>query len=485
MRIVFAASECVPYVNTGGLADVLGALPREVAAQGHQVTVYLPFYRQVSVKVKERVVAIRSLTIPFQYYNRFATVLNGGVHDGVQFYFIDCPELFDREYVYATPTGDYQDNWERFGLFSRAVLESAKLLGVPDVFHVHDWETALLPVYLGTSYYFDPMLRSAGTLQTVHNAGYQGWFPPVTVERLLLPWEIFRPERAEHYNTLNLLKGGVVYSDIVTTVSGKYAAEIQTAEFGNGLEDTFRRRAADLHGIMNGIDTVKWDPATDGNIAAHFTAENLEGKAKCRRDLLHAFGLEHAKDEAPVLGIVSRFATQKGFDLIAKIADQLAEEEMYLVVLGDGEPYYEGIFRSLQERHPGKIAVRIPYDSAMAHKVEAGADIFLMPSRYEPCGLGQLYALRYGTVPVVRATGGLDEAVSEWNGETGEGTGFKFHGYEPRDFLAAIRRAVGLFRGDREGWLKLVRNAMAAEHSWAKPAGEYIKLYEEVARRRS
>ena len=485
MRIVFAASECVPYINTGGLADVLGALPREIAAQGHQVTMYLPFYKQVSAKVKERNVAIRSLTIPFQYYNRFATVLNGGLHDGVQFYFIDCPELFDREYVYATPSGDYQDNWERFGLFSRAVIESAKQLGVPDVFHVHDWETSLLPVYLRTSYYFDPQLKSAGTLLTVHNAGYQGWFPPVTVERLLLPWDIYKPERAEHYNTLNLLKGGVVYSDIVTTVSKKYAEEIQTPEFGSGLQDTFRRRAADLHGILNGIDTVKWNPATDGNIAAHFTADNLEGKASCRRDLLHAFGLGHAKDEAPVLGIVSRFATQKGFDLIAQISDHLAAEDIYLVVLGDGEPYYENVFRSLQEQHPRKISVRIPYDRAMAHKVEAGADIFLMPSRYEPCGLGQLYSLRYGTVPVVRATGGLDEAVAEWNPETGEGTGFKFHGYEASDFLAAIQRAVGVFRSDKDSWQKLVTNAMREDHSWARPAGEYIDLYEEVARRRS
>lgn len=485
MRIAFAASECVPYINTGGLADVLGALPREVARQGHQVTMYLPFYKQVSAKVKERVVAIRSLTIPFQYYNRFATILDGGVHDGVQFYFVDCPELFDREYVYATPTGDYQDNWERFGLFSRAVLESAKILGVPDVFHVHDWETAILPVFLRTSYYFDPLLRTAGALLTVHNAGYQGWFPPATVERLLLPWEIFTPERAEHYNTLNFLKGGVVYSDLVTTVSRKYAEELQTAEFGNGLEGTFQRRKKDLHGILNGIDTAKWDPATDGNIAAHYTAENLEGKASCRRDLLHAFGLAHAKDDAPVLGIVSRFTTQKGFDLIAQVFDQLAQEDIYLAVLGDGEPYYENLFHGLQERHPGKISARIPYDRMLAHKVCAGADIFLMPSRYEPCGLGQLYALRYGTVPVVRATGGLDEAVAEWNSETKAGTGFKFHGYEAADFLAAIRRAVGLFCSDKDGWLKLVRNAMAVDHSWPKPAAEYIKLYEEVARRRS
>ncbi len=450
MRIVFAASECVPYVNTGGLADVIGALPREVAKQGHHVTTYLPFYRQISAKMKERGVAIRSLTVPFQYYNRFVTVLDGGVQDGVQYYFIDCPELFDREYIYATPSGDYQDNWERFGLFSRAVLESAKVLGVPDVFHAHDWETALIPVYLRTTYYFDPLLSKAGTLLTVHNAGFQGWFPPVTVERLLLPWDIYTPDRAEHYNTLNFLKGGVVYSDMVSTVSRKYAEEIQTAELGSGLEGIFQKRANDLHGILNGIDTVKWNPATDGNIAAHFTAENLEGKAHCRRDLLHAFGLGHASEEMPVLGIVSRFSTQKGFDLLAQIADGLAAEEMVLVVLGDGEPYYENLFHQLQERHPRKISVRVPYDRVMAHKVEAGADAFLMPSHYEPCGLGQLYAHRYGTIPIVRATGGLDEAVAEWNPETREGTGFKFHGYEPGDFLAAIRRAVALLRAIRK-----------------------------------
>lgn len=485
MRVVFAASECVPYVNTGGLADVIGALPREIVAQGHEVTVYLPFYRQVSTKLKERVPVIRSLSIPFQYYNRFVTVLNGGVHDGVQFYFIDCPELFDREFIYATPSGDYQDNWERFGLFCKSVLESAKQLGVPDIFHAHDWQTAMLPVYLRTSYYYDPLLRSAGTVLTVHNAGYQGWFPPVTVEKLLLPWDIYTPERAEHYGTLNFLKGGVAYSDAITTVSRTYAEELQTAEFANGLEGTFQRRAADLHGILNGIDTAKWDPATDGNIAAHYTAENLEGKSQCRRDLLYAFGLDDPRDQAPVLGIVSRFATQKGFDLLAKIVDRIAEEDLYFVVIGDGEPYYENLFRSLQERHPGNISVRIPYDRTLAHKVEAGADIFLMPSRYEPCGLGQLYALRYGTVPVVRATGGLDEAVQEWESETGEGTGFKFYGYEPNDLLAAIGRAVELFRGDKAAWQKLIRNGMAADHSWRKPAGEYIKVYEEVASRRS
>ncbi len=485
MHIVFAASECVPYVKTGGLADVIGALPREVARLGHQVTVYVPFYRQISEKIPERNQAIRSLTIPFQYYNRFVTILDGGQHDGVQIYFVDCPELFDRESLYGTPTGDYLDNWERFGLFCRATLEATKQLKTPDVFHIHDWQTAMLAVYLRTVYYFDPVLRNAGTVLTVHNAGFQGWFPPQTTERLLLPWDIYTMDRLEQYDTFNFLKGGIVYSDVLTTVSQKYAEEMQTAEFGNGLEGTLRKRAADLHGILNGVDYSLWNPASDHSIAAHYTPENLEGKATCRRDLLHAFGAEHVASGTPVLGIVSRFATQKGFDFIDQIANQLLTEDVFVVALGTGEPYYEGLFRSLQERFPDKISVRITYDEVLAHKVEAGADIFLMPSRYEPSGLNQIYSLKYGTVPVVRATGGLDETVQEWDGTERSGTGFKFYGYNPGEFLAAIERAVALFRNDKDAWVTLMRNGMARDYSWSGPAKQYVELYEEVARRRS
>ena len=359
MRVVFAASECVPYIKTGGLADVIGALPSEVARLGHDVTVYLPFYRQVQAKVKQRNVVIRSLTIPFEYYNRFVTILDGGKQDGVQFYFVDSPELFDREYVYATPTGDYADNWERFGLFCRAVLESCKQIGVPDVFHVHDWETAMLPVYLRTTYYFDPALRSAGVLLTIHNLGLQGWFPPVTTQRLLLPWDVFTMDRLEQNNSFNFLKGGLVYSDLITTVSKKYAEEIQTPEFGNGQDPVIRKRAADLHGILNGVDYRRWDPATDGNIAAHYTPENLEGKSACRRDLLYAFGLEAADETVPVLGVISHFTTHKGFDLIAEIIEDLLREDLRLVLVGTGEPYYENLFKTLQERHGDKLGVRV------------------------------------------------------------------------------------------------------------------------------
>jgi starch synthase len=485
MHIVFAASECVPYVKTGGLADVIGALPREIARLGHRVTVYLPYYAQVRERVPEKKPLIRSLTIAFTYYNRFVTILDGGTHDGVQFHFVDCSELFDREAPYGTETGEYLDNWERFGLFCRATLEATKQLGVPDIFHVHDWQASMIPVYLRTVYYFDPALRNAGTVLTIHNASYQGWFPPQTTERLLLPWDLFTVDRMEYYDTFNFLKGGIVYSDAITSVSRKYAEEIQTPEFGGGLDSVLRKRASDLRGILNGVDYTLWNPATDHNIAAHYTPENLAGKAECRRDLLHAFGAAQVPETTPVLGIVSRFATMKGFDLIAQIADRLLDRGVFVVVLGTGEPYYEGLFRSLQDRFQGKISVRIAFDEILAHKVEAGSDIFLMPSRYEPSGLNQMYSLKYGSVPIVRATGGLDDTVEEWNAETRMGTGFKFYGYNPDDFLAAIDRALAVFYNDKDAWTTIIRNGMAQDYSWKKPAAEYVALYDEVARRRN
>jgi starch synthase len=485
MHIVFAASECVPYVKTGGLAEVVGSVPREIVKLGHNVTVYLPYYRQVREYAPQKKTAIQSLTIPFQYYNRFAAVLDGGVQDGVQFYFVDCPELFDRESLYATPGGDYPDNWERFGLFSRAVLEAAKQLGVPDIFHVHDWQAAMLPVYLRTVYYFDPALHNAGTVLTIHNAGYQGWFPPQTTERLLLPWEIFTMDRLEYYDTFNFLKGGIVYSDAITTVSRKYAEEIQTPEFGDGLDGTLLNRKADLHGILNGVDYKEWDPATDHHIAAHYAPDNLAGKRECRRDLLHAFGAEHVGDDTPVLGIVSRFATQKGFDLLAQIAPRLLDGNVFLIALGTGEPYYEGLFRSIQEKYPTQSAIKIAYDNTLAHKIEAGADMFLMPSRYEPCGLNQFYSMKYGTVPVVHATGGLDDTVEEWNPETQAGTGFKYTNQSPDEFYAALEKALGVFRSDKPSWTRIMQNGMAKNYSWDKPAAEYATLYKEIARRRS
>ena len=484
MHIVFAASECVPYAKTGGLADVAGSLPQEIARLGHKVTVYLPYYRQVAAKVKEKNYAIRSVTIPFQFYNRFVGIVDGGMRDGVQFYFVECPELFDREQLYGTQAGDYLDNWERFGLFARAVLEASKQLDVPDVFHVHDWQSSMVPVYLRTTYGNDPVLRNVGTLLTIHNAGYQTYFPPQTVEKLLLPWETFTLDRLEHYDTMNFLKGGIVYSDIITTVSRSYAREIQTPEFGFTLEGALQRRSADLRGIVNGVNYDDWDPAHDGYIAAHYTAEKLDGKRRCRKDLLHAFDATQVKETTPVISIVSRFATQKGFDLMADAAESLLAHDVMLLALGTGEPYYERLLSEIAARYPDKMMVKIGYDNALAHKMEAGADMLLMPSRDEPCGQNAIYSMRYGAVPVVHATGGLDDTVEQWDAATKTGTGFKFHEYSPAALMRSVEEALRVFK-DKEAWQTLMRNGMGQDFSWKRPAKEYEALYNEVARRRS
>jgi starch synthase len=484
MHIVFAASECVPFAKTGGLADVVGALPPELVRLGHQVTVYLPLYASVKRHLPaEMTYAVRSLTIPFAYYNRFVGIVDGGLRAGVQYYFVDCPELFDRPGLYGTGGGDYPNNWERFGLYCRAVLEATKLLGVPQVFHVHDWQASLIPTYLRTTYNSDPLLGRAGVVLTIHNAGYQGWFPPKTTEQLLFPWSLFTMDQVEHFDSFNFLKGGMVFSDILTTVSRKYALEIQTPEFGERLDSVLRGRRTDLRGILNGVDYAQWNPATDDNLAAHYTPKKLAGKRACRADLLHAFGLEKVGASTPVIGIVSRFAIQKGLDLLAKIAEPLMEREVVVLVQGSGDPHYERFFREWAFRHTASVGVRIGYDNRQAHKIEAGADMFLMPSRYEPCGLNQIYSLKYGTVPIVRATGGLDDTIDEWNPGQGTGTGFKFEGLAPEALLATIDRALLAF-ADKTGWKRLMLNGMAQNYSWEQPAREYAAVYDEVARRR-
>ena len=482
MHIVFAASECAPWAKTGGLADIVSALPRSLVRMGHRASIFLPYYRQVAKAVPKPAVVVPSITIPFPSYSRFVRILDGGVSDGVQHYFVDCPELFDREGFYGTQSGDYPDNAERFGLLSRAILEASKIIGVPDMFHAHDWQTAMLPVLLRSTYYFDPVLRRVPSVLTIHNLGYQGWFPPRTTEMLLLPWDMFTSDKLEHYDTFNFLKGGIVYADAITTVSPTYAEEIQTPEFGSGLEGVLQRRSGDLFGILTGIDEEEWNPATDPHISAHYSTENLAGKKECRRDLLHAFGLDNATDDTAVIGVVSRFATQKGFDFIVDIMDRLVQEDVAVIILGCGEEYYERLLVEMAGRYPSKVRVQVKFDNVIAHKIEAGSDIFLMPSRYEPGGLNQLYSLRYGTVPVVRATGGLEDTIDEQ--PSGGGNGFKFWGYSSSALLEAIQRALAAFR-DKEEWTRMMLRGMAQDFSWDKPAAEYVRVYERVIQNRS
>jgi starch synthase len=482
MHIAFAASECVPFSKTGGLADVVGALPRALAALGHQVSVYLPRYRQT--KLSDPQTVVRSITIPFDDKYRFCSVVTAGTSTGVRFYFVEYPPYFDREALYGTAAGDYPDNAERFALFSRAVLEAAKVLGVPHVFHCHDWQSALVPVMLRTLYAEDPAFRDVATVFTIHNMGYQGLFPPDILPLLMLPWDLLTISKMEFFGQINFLKGALVYSDFISTVSKKYSHEIQTAEYGFGLEGVLRDRAATVTGILNGVDYDEWNPQTDKFIAAKYSPQDLSGKLKCKQDLLQAFGIANADAKVPVIGIVSRFAAQKGFDLIAQIMDRLAREEMIMVVLGSGDKLYEEMFQRLNKQFPNKIAAKVAFDNAVAHKIEAGADMFLMPSHYEPCGLNQIYSLKYGTVPIVRATGGLDDTIDPWDARTGKGTGFKFTDYSGEALLLTIKEALKAFR-DQSSWQTLMRNGMNKDFSWNASAKEYGKIYERLRHPRS
>jgi len=477
MHIAFVASEGVPFSKTGGLADVVGALPRALAALGHQVSVYLPRYRQT--KLTDPVTVVRSITIPFDDKYRFASVVTGGTQGGVRFYFVEYPPYFDRDALYGTPAGDYPDNAERYALFSRAVIEASKILGVPHVFHCHDWQSALVPILLRTVYAEDPALRETATVFTIHNMGYQGLFPPETLPLLMLPWDLFTMSKMEFFGQVNFLKGALTYSDYVTTVSRKYSQEIQTAEYGFGLEGVLHDRASTVSGILNGVDYEEWSPQTDKFAAAKFSPQDLAGKAKCKLDLLAGFGMPAADAKLPVIGIVSRFAAQKGFDLISQIADRLAREQMIMVALGAGDKPYEEMFLRLHKQFPNKIAVKVAYDNATAHKIEAGADMFLMPSRYEPCGLNQIYSLKYGTVPIVRATGGLDDTIEPWDARTGKGTGFKFTEYIGESLLLTIKQALQGY-SDQTSWQVLMRNGMNKDFSWNASAREYGKIYEKV-----
>ena len=482
MHIAFVASECVPFSKTGGLADVVGALPRALAAAGHEVSVYIPHYRHTRVSGERTVV--QSITVPFDDRYRFCSILTGAGYPGVRFFFVDYPPFFDREGLYGTASGDFPDNAERFALFCRAAIEASKILGVPDVFHCHDWQSALVPVLLRTQYAEDPAFRDVGTVFTIHNIGYQGLFPPEILPLLTLPWDLFTIAKMEYFGNVSFLKGALVYSDMITTVSRKYSQEIQTTEFGFGLDGVLKDRAQHLVGILNGVDYDEWNPQTDRFIAAHYSAEDLTGKRECKRDLLESFGVAKADPSWPVIGIVSRFAAQKGFDLIGQIIDRLALENVLITVLGSGDKLYEEMFLRLAKRVPEKIAVRVAYDNALAHKIEAGADIFLMPSRYEPSGLSQLYSLKYGTVPVVRATGGLDDTIDPWDPRTKKGTGFKFQEHTGDALLRALHQAFQVYR-DQESWERLMRNGMAKDFSWRISAREYIRVYERVRQEHS
>ncbi len=479
MRILFVASEGLPFSKTGGLADVVEALPKALMARGHEVAVVLPRHRGT----KATAIVMPSLTISLGTRLRFPAVADGTVLNGVRYFFVDDPQYFDRDGLYGGPQGDYWDNAERFSEFCKAAIEIAKHVWPTDVIHCHDWQTALVPVFLRTSYSDDPVMKDMPVVFTIHNMGYQGQFAKDVLDRAGIPLATFTPGGIEFFGNVNFLKAGIVYSDYITTVSKRYAQEIQTPEYGYGLDGVARGRGDRLVGILNGVDYAAWNPAKDQYLAAKFSAKDLTGKAACKQDLLKSFGLPDVPGR-PLLGIVSRFADQKGFDLIAEVAHEIMREDLSLVVLGTGERRYEDLFRALASAYPDRAAVKIAYDNAIAHKVEAGSDMFLMPSRYEPCGLNQIYSLKYGTVPIVRATGGLDDTIEPFDLEHGTGTGFKFWDYSGGALLYTIRQALHHFADERI-WKRIQLNGMTKDFSWKTPAAEYVALYDAARAARS
>jgi len=479
MKILFVASEGLPYSKTGGLADVVEALPKALRALGHDVAVLLPRYHANQVAS----ILISSVTVGLGDTVRFPAIAEAAPVDGVRYFFVDDPPFFDRPELYGDREGDYPDNAERYAEFSRVAIEFMKRVWLPDVVHCHDWQTGLIPVLLRRQHADDPAVRSLPVVFTIHNIAYQGVFDAAVLPRLGLPDALFSVDALEFFGKVNFLKGGLVYADYLTTVSRRYAKEIQTAEYGNGLEGVIHSRGDRLVGILNGVDYSAWNPETDKLIARNYSAENLAGKKVCRKDLLAEFRLPEADAARPVVGIVSRFADQKGFDLIAEVADDLMKEHLALVVLGTGQAEYERFFRQLAEKYPERAGVKIGYDNILAHKIEAGADMFLMPSRYEPCGLNQIYSLRYGTVPIVRATGGLDDTIQNFVPKTQQGTGFKFEEYNGQALLQCVRTALGMY-GDAKAWRALQANGMAKDFSWRASAASYVTLYEAAKRSR-
>lgn len=484
MKILFAASEAAPFARTGGLGDVAGALPKALGKLGHDVRLIMPLYRAVDGKRHRLNEVAGGLEVHAAVGPAKVDLLEGRLAGGVPVYFVRHDSSFARDGLYQAPSGeDHPDNAERFALFCRAAIEVCRRVAFqPDVLHAHDWQTALLPVYLKTVLRGDPFFQGTSTVFTIHNLGYQGLFPPDALPRLQLPSDLFTPAGLEFFGKVNLLKGGLVFADLLTTVSRRYSQEIQQPEQGFGLEGVLRERSGDLFGIVNGIDPEEWNPAIDPHIAARYTAADLPGKAQCKEDLQRRFGLP-MRAEVPLLAVISRLAEQKGLDLLGEILEDLLGLDLQLVLLGTGEKTLESAFVQASARHPSKLGVKIGFDTPLSHQIEAGADLFLMPSRYEPCGLNQMYSLAYGTIPVVRATGGLDDTIVQFDPGTGQGNGFKFKEATGPAFFQAIRQALALFP-QKADWGRLVANAMAADFTWDRSAREYEQLYRRVLAKR-
>ena len=485
LRILFVAAEVGPFARTGGLGDVIGALPKALAALGHDVRVVMPLYQQVRDGAFPLTLVLPDLQVPETTGNRTAQVWQGflptqeDTAPAVPVYCIEQNDYFSRPGLYGDDNGDYPDNAARFTFFCRAALMLAlRLEWFPQVFHCHDWQSALLPAYLRVFPWLDERLSAAATVYTIHNMAYQGTFPAWTFPVTGLPLSLFQPAGVEFLGYVNFMKAGLLFADALTTVSPTYAEEICTPEFGSGLDGVLRARRDALTGILNGADYTVWSPDHDPLITTRYDVTDLAGKAACKRALLQTFHLPEDVD-TPLIGMISRLVDQKGFDLVVAALDRLLALDVRLVVLGSGAQPYEEFLTTLSTRYPQKFAARLGFDNALAHQIEAGSDCFLMPSRYEPCGLNQIYSLRYGTIPIVRATGGLKDTITPFNATTREGTGFIFQQASGDALVTAVTEALGVFT-DRTAWLHLMRNAMAQDFSWHRSAAHYARLYTEL-----
>lgn len=482
--VFFISPEAAPFAKTGGLADVAGSLPSALHSLGAEVAVGLPFYRAIKEQNLSIWEKIPRIEVPLGEDTLSCRVLETKTADGIPVYFFDREDLFDRPRLYGTPEGDYYDNFERFCFFCRAVLLFAKEAGFRfQVAHCHDWQTGPVPAYLRTVYGNDPFFASTATVFTIHNLGYQGLFPQSKLAASGIPEKEFNPEGLEYWGKISLLKAGITYSDAITTVSKKYSEEIRTPEFGQGLDGVLRARDEALYGILNGVDYKAWDPSRDPHIPYHYDSGKVETKKKNKAALIEELKLKRSRNERPLLGLISRLSSQKGCDLVVQIAEDVVNLKALLAILGEGDEIYRSALVELSRKHGSNIAVRIGFDEPLAHKIMAAADMLLIPSLYEPCGLTQMYALKYGTVPIARATGGLDDTISSFDPENRTGNGFKFGPYTAEALLGAIKEALALFR-NKEAWRTLMRNGMNEDFSWDRSARRYLEIYQSLIRKK-
>ena len=478
MKILFAASECVPFIKTGGLADVVGALSPVLKERGHDVRVILPLYSAIPDKYTSQMKLECEFEVELCWRKQYCGI-KSLEYQGVTFYFVDNYFYFGRSYIY----GLGGDEYERYGFFSRAVIDALTHLNFqPDVIHCHDWQTGMVPALLKIQYAHFPFYHNIKTVYTIHNLQYQGVFPIKAVQDTLgLGDSLFTADKLECYGCANYMKAGLVYADELTTVSPSYADEIQTAFYGERLDGLLRARKDQLMGILNGIDIYDYDPAKDPQIYFNYDPYHLGGKEKCKAELQKELGL-NVDASAPLVGIISRLSNQKGFDLIECVIRELMGTGIQLVVLGMGEAKYTNLFSWAESEYPGRLAARFAMNHQLAHRIYAGSDMFLMPSQFEPCGLSQMIAMRYGSVPIVRETGGLRDTVLSYNKFTDEGNGFTFFNYNAHDMLHTVRRAVHYYKHNREVWYKLIVRGMTGDYSWYSSAGKYLELYERLTK---